>query len=327
MLIIYDRVANGVVLDPNNKELPAENLSKHATQNIITRFDEHLRDGRFQRGLSFIAGVSGVLTGLEVSLEHYRGSFSNQVMYSPPLLGMALGTAGIAGAASPPAAKTLLPLASWALILDGVIGFGFHIRGIARKPGGWKLFVTNLVMGPPVFAPLLLGIGGFLGIIASRLKPEETSEAEALNAADLEKTRKLLAGATAVSAALNGCEALYSHYKSGFRARSQWIPVVLTPPLVAISAAAVVNKRATRQALPLISGLAIAAGSVGFFFHVRATLKRPGLREDPLYTLIYGPPPLAPLLFAASGFLGLLASRVGSAPNVNGRISHENKIS
>lgn len=34
----------------------------------------------------------------------------------------------------------------------------------------------------------------------------------------------------------------------------------------------------------------------------------PGGLKLPLYNIIYGPPIFAPLLFAASGFLGLLAS-------------------
>lgn len=298
-------------LDPHVQKLDDRLAQPASIRALVRSADERIRDGRFQRSLALIAGISGIFTGLEVSLEHYRGSFSNRVMYSPPLLGLALGGAGCASAVSPRAATKILPLASWALILDGVIGFGFHIRGLARKPGGFKVFVTNLVMGPPIFAPLLLGIGGFLGLVASDLKPEETPAQNALNKDDLEKLRMHFAAATAAATLLNGFEALYSHYKSGFRSRSQWIPIVIAPPLVAASLIAIKKPRAVKQALPVFSGLAVVAGSLGFFFHFKATLRRPGIKQAPLYALIYGPPPLAPLLFAASGFLGLLASRVG----------------
>jgi hypothetical protein len=49
-------------------------------------------------------------------------------------------------------------------------------------------------------------------------------------------------------------------------------------------------------------------GAAGSFFHVRGVLRRPGGLATPLYNWVYGPPIFAPLLFAASGFLGLLAS-------------------
>lgn len=57
-------------------------------------------------------------------------------------------------------------------LADGIIGLGFHIRGIARKPSGWRLPVTNTVMGPPVFAPLLFGTSAYLGPMASYLRRE-----------------------------------------------------------------------------------------------------------------------------------------------------------
>ncbi len=62
---------------------------------------------------------------------------------------------------------------SYITLADGAIGFCFHIRGVARKPGGWRMPVTNVVMGPPLFAPLLFGTSAYLGVIASYLQPEE----------------------------------------------------------------------------------------------------------------------------------------------------------
>ena len=70
-------------------------------------------------------------------------------------------------------AATFLRYTSWITLLDGLIGFGFHVRGIARKPGGWRMPIVNLVMGPPVFAPLLFGTSAYLGVIASYLQREE----------------------------------------------------------------------------------------------------------------------------------------------------------
>jgi hypothetical protein len=114
--------------------------------------DRHVREGRFQRSLSAVAGFSGLLGGLEVTLQHYRGSYNQRVMYTPVALGLGLFAAGVGRAVSPRFARTVLPIASGALLADGLAGFGFHVRGIARKPGGWKVPVTNVVMGPPARA-------------------------------------------------------------------------------------------------------------------------------------------------------------------------------
>ena len=81
--------------------------------------------------------------------------------------------AGVAGFFSRRAARTLLPAVSVLTLVDGVVGFCFHVRGIQRKPGGWRLPVVNIVMGPPVFAPLLFGVSGYLGLIASFLRRED----------------------------------------------------------------------------------------------------------------------------------------------------------
>src|SRR5262249_53813065 len=125
-----------------------------------------------QRFLSFIAGASAMLSGLEVAYEHYKGSYSRRVMYTPVALSGAMTVAGIAGFASPTAAKTVLRYTSAITLLDGIAGFYFHSRGVQRKPGGWRLPLTNIVMGPPICGPLLFGVSAYLGLIASFMRRE-----------------------------------------------------------------------------------------------------------------------------------------------------------
>lgn len=129
--------------------------------------DQHIREGRFQRSLALIAGLSSVLSGLEVVTEHYRGSYSQRVMYSPIILSPALLIAGISGAISRRAARTVLPLVSLLTVIDGVVGFVFHVRGVARKPGGFQEPLYNIVMGPPLLAPGSLALVGGIGLAAA----------------------------------------------------------------------------------------------------------------------------------------------------------------
>jgi hypothetical protein len=295
----------------------------------IEAAEAHIRQGRFQRSLSALAGASSVLAGAEVAYEHYRGSYGQQVMYTPVVLGGAMTIAGICGAFSPRAARTLLRWTSAVTLLDGLVGFFFHVRGIQRKPGGWRLPIVNIIMGPPIFAPLLFGVSAYLGLIASFLSPEESEPVDirspgtrALSLVPLDKARehpwtielregrfqKHLAAATMISTFCSGAEALYSHYKNNFRYGAQWTPIIITPLLMGAAASAMRSPKAAGTWLPAMSALAIIDGGVGFFYHVRGVLRRPGGMKKPLYNIIYGPPIFAPLLFAACGTIGLLAS-------------------
>ena len=131
---------------------------------------QHIREGRFQRSLSLITAFSSLLSGLEVTYEHYIGSYSQQIMYTPVFLSLVLCIGSIWAVFNSWAARIFLPIVSLITIVDGAVGFYMHIRGIARKPGGWRIPVFNIVMGPPLFAPLLFAATGFLGLLASLLR-------------------------------------------------------------------------------------------------------------------------------------------------------------
>lgn len=291
--------------------------------------EAHIREGRFQRSLSLLAGASSVLAGAEVAYEHYRGSYGQRIMYTPVALSGAMTIAGTWGAFSTRAARTVLRWTSAITLLDGLVGFYFHVRGVARKPGGWRLPITNIVMGPPIFAPLLFGVSAYLGLIASFLRPEEAAptilrspKARILSLTSDEiaahhpwtiglregRFQKHLAVATIVGTFCSGAEALYSHYKNNFRHFAQWTPVIIAPLLMGAAAGAIVSPKIARTWLPAMSVLAIADGAVGFFYHARGIARRPGGLKKPIYNIVYGPPIFAPLLFAACGGIGLLAS-------------------
>ncbi|MFL5702066.1 MAG: hypothetical protein ACJ8AG_04475, partial [Ktedonobacteraceae bacterium] len=56
---------------------------------------QHIREGRFQRSLSLITAFSSLLSGLEVTYEHYIGSYSQQIMYTPVFLSLMLCIASV----------------------------------------------------------------------------------------------------------------------------------------------------------------------------------------------------------------------------------------
>jgi hypothetical protein len=306
-------------------------VSGESLEQTITEVDLAIREGHFQRWLSLLTSMASLLGGLEVSYEHYRGSYSRRIMYTPVILSGVLTVAGTAGFFSGRAARTFLRYTSVVTLADSGIGFYFHVRGIQRKPGGWRLPIVNMIMGPPVFAPLLFGVSAYLGLLASYLRRSTESDGKFLPrpahsghwahalvgehdsidwTQDVREGRfqKQMAVAMAISAFFSGFEAWYSHYKNNFRYKVQWTPVLLTPALMAAGFGAVKSRRVAHTWLPAVSALAVINGTVGFGYHVRGVLRRPGSLKKPIYNIVYGPPIFAPLLFAASGFLGLLAS-------------------
>jgi len=137
--------------------------------------DRLLRDvehGRFERTLSGLTAAGALVTAAEIWMEHDRASFGNRMMWLPVALGPVGVAAGVAGVFSRRAAKTALPLASAAIIANGLQGTYLHIRGIAQRPGGWRLARYNAEMGPPLFAPLLVTMVGGMGLLAAVLRRE-----------------------------------------------------------------------------------------------------------------------------------------------------------
>jgi len=268
------------------------------------------RQARLQRTLALVAGLTSGASGLEVAYMHYRGSYSRRIMWTPIVMSQVLLAAGVAGAMKPRLARTLLPAVSAVTLADCATGFVFHLRGIARKPGGWRLLVPNVPMGPPPLAPLLFGVSAYLGILASRMTPEDSDRHDSPEMR--ETLRQHVAAATAFAALCSGTEALYSHYKNGFHYAAQYTPLIVAPALAATALASLSRGGAQgkRKALAGLSAAAMLDGAVGMAYHARGVLRRPGGRKHLMYNIMYGPPVLAPLLFAACGFLGLLASAI-----------------
>jgi hypothetical protein len=333
------------VIRPTLKNRPMTKHDGHRRPSVLHEFSpgalahdervivQHIREGRFQRSLSLVTAFASLLSGLEVTYEHYIGSYSQQIMYTPVVLSAGLFFTSLWAVFNRWAARVLMPIVSALNMLDGLIGFFLHIRGVHRKPGGWRLPVFNVVMGPPLMAPLLFMSSGFLGWITAFLRREEdlipplpksryrrslwldmlpqeiTRDLSTIEQEIREgRFQRLMGVATALSGFFSGIESVYSHYKNNFQYRIEWTPIVLTPAVVIAGIGTVWSRTIARTLLPITSALALIDGTIGFFYHVRGVLRRPGGKKHLVYNLLHGPPIFAPLLFASTGFLGLLAS-------------------
>jgi hypothetical protein len=146
--------------------------SEKATKRPLERALDDVRQGKFQRSLCGLTSIGALITGAEIWLEHDRASFGNRLMWWPVWLTPVLSVAGLAGVFSRRAAKTTLPMASALVVANSLQGEYLHIRGVGQRPGGWKLALYNMEMGPPVFAPLLFALVGMMGLLASVLQRE-----------------------------------------------------------------------------------------------------------------------------------------------------------
>lgn len=124
-------------------------------------------------------GISSALLGTaaEAALLHFRGAFQSRYMYLPvtlpPLAALALTSAAMRS--SQPAARVARLLLHVTALL-GIVGAGFHLRGVGRRMGGWRNWSQNIQQGPPLPAP-----PSFTGLAAAGLaaldlirRPERT---------------------------------------------------------------------------------------------------------------------------------------------------------
>ena len=140
-----------------------------------------VRTGRFERSLAALTAAGALVTTAEIYLSHDGASFGNKMMWWPIVIVPTAVPAGVAAVFSARAAHTVLPLASAAIVVNGLQGTYLHLRGVAQRPGGVTGY--NLEAGPPVFAPLLASLVGGMGLLAAVLRRERGAQ-QALRSGD-----------------------------------------------------------------------------------------------------------------------------------------------
>jgi hypothetical protein len=136
----------------------------------IRRWHRRLERGEFQPELAVATAAGGLVTSFEIGVEHYRASFGDPWMWTPLAITPPLVAAGIGGAFSRRIAQTALPVTSALYLVNGLLGVYLHVRGVAKRPGGFREATYNVVMGPPLMAPGLMTMVGGMGLLAALLR-------------------------------------------------------------------------------------------------------------------------------------------------------------
>ena len=148
-------------------------MQREDPPSALDQFTAAVAHGRFQRRLALTSAFFAILAGGEAYFEHLRGSFNQRVMWTPVWVTPFMVLAAVGAAASERLARRVLPVVSLVTLLDGMLGFLLHLRGIRQMPGGFANLRFNITMGPPLFAPLLFSSVGLLGFVAALLRRKE----------------------------------------------------------------------------------------------------------------------------------------------------------
>jgi hypothetical protein len=268
--------------------------------------------------MALMTAFAAIVSGWEAYAQHLRGAFSHWLMWTPVGLTPPTVVAAVGALLSKRVARRVVPVLAVISLIDGVVGFVFHLRGIGRMPGGWSVGQYNVVMGPPIFAPLLTCTVGVLGLLTGVLRRESVHP----RAVDLRprprarittrvahgRFQRGMALTAASFAVLAGGEAYFEHMRGSFNRTLMWTPVWLTPPMVGAGVGAALSQTVAEHILPVASVVTFVDGVLGFGLHLQGIQRMPGGFRNLQFNFTMGPPLFAPLLFSSVGLLGLIAS-------------------
>lgn len=155
--------------------LGSRSLAERADNDVRILLAE-VRVGRLRYTFTLLTAFAAIASGFEAYAQHRRGAFDDWLMWMPVVLTPPTVLASVASLLRLDWGRALLPWMSAAMFVNGVVGFIEHLKGVARLPGGYKLAIYNITMGPPLFAPLFFLSVGMLGWLASLVRPERLNK-------------------------------------------------------------------------------------------------------------------------------------------------------
>jgi hypothetical protein len=226
------------------------------------------------------------------AMEHYRGSFHNKFMYVPLAVSAVALAASVRDAAGAEFERRWSrAAANTAAFATGIVGTGFHLYNITKRPGGFSWL--NLFYAAPLGAPAALSLAGLLGAAAHRLRGDDRVPSGRLVAA-------------LVSLGLFGTtgEAALLHFRGAYHNPAMLVPVTL-PPVAATLLARSARRSGSVGAARLWLQLLTAVGFLGSAFHAYGIRRNMGGWRNWSQNLLNGPPLPAPPAFTALAIAGL----------------------
>ena len=259
---------------------------------------------RAAQRLNRAAGALAASVLADSAVEHYRGSFANKAMVTPLVtasLSLAVSAHGNADSRSVPhrLRDGVYALAA----LTGVVGTGFHVYNIGKKPGGFTW--QNLFYSAPLGAPAALSLSGALGFLAERVR--DTKPGLSPTIAGLTAGR-VVAATTSLGLLGTVAEAGLLHFRGAFNNPAMYAPIAIPPVTAALLGGAALGQTGQRRtALRWWLRVTAIMGYVGAAFHVRGVSRQMGGWRNWSQNVLNGPPIPAPPSFTGLALAGLAA--------------------
>lgn len=256
------------------------------------------------RRLNRAAGTLAASVLLDSAVEHYRGGFRNRAMYIPLItssLALAISAHGTVDPhQAPHPVRNAIYLAT---ALVGLIGTGFHLRNLSKRPG--KMAWQNLFYGAPLGAPAAIGLSGLFGFLSERIR--DTPEGQRPVIAGLPAGR-IVGLSTAAGLMGTTSEAWLLHFRGSFHNPLMYLPVTMPPMASVIIAFAGMGE--TRTPRPVARWWLRATtllGLAGTAFHVVGVGRDMEGWRNWQQNILNGPPIPAPPAFTGLALAGLAA--------------------
>ena len=255
---------------------------------------------RLNRAAGMIAG--SVLA--DSAMEHYRGSFHNKAMWTPLIssaLSLAVSVHGHRDKRH--GAHRGRDLVYAAAGLTGIVGTGFHLYNITKKPGGFSW--QNVFYSAPIGAPAALSLSGLMGFLSERVRDNEpgTSPKNAGTSAG-----RAVAALTSVSLMGTMGEAGLLHFRGAYHNPFMFVPVSVPPVAAALLGnTAVGRSRVRRPVTRWWLRATTLMGILGVAFHAYGVSRNMGGWRNWRQNAFNGPPLPAPPAFTGLAMAGLAA--------------------
>jgi hypothetical protein len=262
--------------------------------------------------------LNEILLGVETFVAHLISGTIVPFEWIPiifgPISGVLLILTGYLAQRKRPLATAIANLVFIASIIVGLIGAYFHLLRAMRPYAvlSQQISVPLLVWAPPILGPLTFSLVGLLGISASWI--EDPPDSGTLTffknwrlTLPYSKTRAYFF-IVAMGSLATVTSSVLDHARTEFTNPWLWVPTMIGifATVVAVVLGALENS-SPGDILTYFTAmmLMILVGITGFLLHISEDLTTQG--SIVLERFLRGAPPLAPLLFADIGVLGLIA--------------------
>ena len=256
------------------------------------------------RRLNRAAGTIAASVLVDSAMEHYRGSFHNKAMWTPLIVStLSLAVSAHGHRDRRHGAHRGRDMVYLAAGLTGIVGTGFHLYNITKKPGGFSW--QNVFYSAPIGAPAALSLSGLMGFLSERVRDNEpgTSPTVAGYSAG-----RVVAALTGVSLLGTMGEAGLLHFRGAYHNPFMFVPVSVPPVAAALLVNTAVGKsRVRRHVTRWWLRATTLMGILGVGFHAYGVSRNMGGWRNWRQNAFNGPPLPAPPSFTGLALAGLAA--------------------